>query len=350
MVVGLVEDGPGGRPVLVQRGLRLGAEYFYPASTVKLFAAVAALERLAELRRETGQPLDLDTPLVRHPLFAGEELEEADPTNLAGGRITVRHEIRKLFLVSDNRAFNRLYELVGQDRLAASLARAGLAGGRIVHRLDEARSEEENRRFPRIDLAGTGFVHTVPPRAAPPLPPAPSIAGLTAGHAHLAGGALVPEPFDFSAKNRFPLAELQRGLCMVVRPDVDCGGPGFVLSHADREVLVEAMRQLPRESPNPVYEAADYPDAYVKFVLPGLRRVLPADRLAVHDKTGQAYGFTTENAWIVDRATGRSFFLAATLYTNADGVLNDDRYEYAEVAEPFLADLGEAVARWLWGG
>lgn len=350
IVLGLVEEGPGGRPVLVQHGLRLDAEYFYPASTVKLFAAVAALERLAELRRETGLPLDLDTPLVVHPLFADEELEDTDPSNLAGGRITVRHELRKLFLVSDNRAFNRLYELVGQDRLAASLARAGLDRARIVHRLDEARSEEENRRFPRIDLVGAGFVHTLPPRQSPPLPPAPPVPGLTAGHAHFAGGELVPEPFDFSGKNRFPLAELQRGLCMVLRPDVDCGGPGFALSPADREVLREAMRQLPRESPNPLYDPAEVPDAYVKFVLPGLRRVIPADRLEVYDKTGQAYGFTTENAWIVDRATGRGFFLAATLYTNADGVLNDDRYEYVEVAEPFLADFGEAVARRLWGG
>jgi hypothetical protein len=109
------------------------------------------------------------------------------------------------------------------------------------------------------------------------------------------------------------------------------------------------MSQLPRDSANPVYDPAEFPDAYAKFVLPGLRRVLPAGRFEIYDKTGQAYGFTTENAWVVDRATGRSFFLAATLYTNADGVLNDDRYEYEEVAEPFLADLGEAVARWLWG-
>ena len=113
-VLGMVEEGPEG-PRLAQHGYRLGAEYFYPASTVKLFAAVAVLERLAELRRETGLPIDPDTPLVFHPRFADEELEEADESNLAGGRITVRHEIRKLFLVSDNRAFNRLYELLGQD-------------------------------------------------------------------------------------------------------------------------------------------------------------------------------------------------------------------------------------------
>ncbi|HEX6201595.1 MAG TPA: serine hydrolase [Thermoanaerobaculia bacterium] len=349
VVVGLVEPGPGGRPVLVQHGFRLGAEYSYPASAVKLFAAVAALERLAELRRETGLPIDLDTPLVFHPLFAGEEVEDRDPSNLDGGRITVRHEIRKLFLVSDNQAFNRLYELVGQDRLAASLARAGIAGGRVVHRLDEARSEAENRRSPRIDLVGDGFRHTLPEREAPPLPPPEPLPGLLAGRAHFAGGARVDRPFDFTAKNRFPLADLQRGLCRVVRPDVDCGGPGFALADGDRAVLVEAMRQLPRESANPRYDPAEVPDDFVKFVLPGLRRVVGGERLEVYDKSGQAYGFTTENAYVVDRGGGRPFFLAATLYTNADEVLNDDRYEYAEVALPFLADLGEAAARWLWG-
>jgi len=113
VVLGVVEEpAGGGRPKLVQHGFRAGAEYLYPASSVKLFAAVAALERLAELRRETGLAITADTPLVYHPLFEGEQLEDSDPSNLAGGKITVAHEIRKIFLVSDNAAFNRLYELV----------------------------------------------------------------------------------------------------------------------------------------------------------------------------------------------------------------------------------------------
>ncbi len=354
IVLGQVAERPGGRPVLVQQGWRVGAEYAYPASTVKLFGAVAALERLAELRRETGLPLDVDTPLVFHPLFEGEVLEEADASNLDGGRITVRHEIRKLFLVSDNQAFNRLYELVGQDRLAATLARAGLGQARIVHRLSEPRTAEENRRSPRIDFLGReseGVLHTLPERTSQPLPPPPPITGLKIGRAHVGpADQLVEEPLDFAAKNRISLADLQRGLCMVVRPDVDCGGPGFQLSEADRELLLEAMSQLPRESRNPVYPPADYPDSYVKYLLPGLARVIPADGLRIFNKIGQAYGFTTENAWVTDTATGRSFFLAATLYTNEDGVLNDDKYDYATVALPFMADLGEAAARRLLAG
>lgn len=353
-VLGLVEERPGGRPVLVQQGFRAGAEYVYPASTVKLFGAVAALERLAELRRETGLPLDVDTPLVFHPLFEGEVLEDADPSNLKGGRITVRHEIRKLFLVSENQAFNRLYELVGQDRLAASLARAGLGEARIVHRLSEPRTVEENRRFPRIDFLGREggcVLYTLPERTSQPLAPLPPVSGLKVGRAHVGpSDQVVEEPLDFAEKNRISLADLQRGLCMVVRPDVDCGGPGFKLSEADRALLLEAMSQVPRESQNPAYDPADFPDSYVKYLLPGLTRVVPRERLRVANKIGQAYGFTTENAQVTDTASGRSFFFAATLYTNDDGVLNDDKYDYETVALPFLADLGEAAARRLLYG
>src|SRR5215207_2824815 len=95
-----------GRPVLARRGYRVDAEYYYPASAVKLIGAIAALEDLDE-RRIREPRLSEDTPLVFHPLFEGEVIEDRDPTHLADGRITLRHEIRKLFLVSDNAAFNR---------------------------------------------------------------------------------------------------------------------------------------------------------------------------------------------------------------------------------------------------
>jgi hypothetical protein len=345
VVLGLVEPTASGRPRLVQYGYRAGAEYLYPASTVKLFAAVAALERLAELRTETGLPIDADTPLVFHPLFPGEEREERDETHLAAGTLTVRHEIRKIFLVSDNAAFNRLYELVGADRLAASVARAGLHGVRIVHRLSEPRSAEENLRLPRIDLVGDGFVHTLPARSAAALPPPPPLRGLRIGRAYLAPEGRIERPMDFTGKNRAPLVALQRALCMVLLPEVDCGGRGFALTAADRALLRQAMGELPRESADPRLDPAEHPDEEVDFLLSGLRRVYPAERLRVYGKSGQAYGFTLDNAWVESGAAGERFFLAAALYANADGVLNDDVYEYETVALPFLADLAETVAR-----
>ena len=348
VVLGLVEEGPDGTPILRQHAFRAGAEYFYPASTVKLFAAVAAAQKVAELRETTGLAIDLDTPLVYHPQFEDGEPESADEENVEGGKITVRGQIRKIFLVSDNQAYNYLYELVGQDGLAESLRRAGLDAPRVVHRLSEFRSAEENLQSPRIDFLGEDFAHSLPTRTAEPLPPAEPIDRSLVGKGYYSGEELIEEPMDFTLKNYFPLVDLQRGLCMVVRPDVDCGGPGFELEETDREMMLEAMSQYPRESTNPVYDPEEYPDTYVKDLLPGLERVVPRQNLRIYNKTGQAYGFSTENAWVVNTETGEGFFLAATLYTNADGILNDDEYEYDEIARPFFADLGEAVARALW--
>ncbi|MEM7583607.1 MAG: serine hydrolase [Acidobacteriota bacterium] len=348
VVLGRVEANADGRPRLVQDGFRLEAEYFYPASSIKLLAAVAAFEALPELAAETGLEIDESTALTFHPLFDGEVLAAEDPSNLAGGKITVGHEMRKLFLVSDNEAFNRLYEWVGPDQLNRSMLRAGLSSTRIVHRLSEARTPAENRMTPRIGFRGQGFEHEIPARTVELDLPAMGVGGLSIGRGYLRAGKRVEEPFDFSQKNRMSLADLQRALARVVRPDVDSGGADFRLSDAHREQLIEAMGQYPRESANPRYRVTEYPDHWGKFLLPGLEKVLPKARLRIYNKIGQAYGFSVENAYVTDRATGRGFFLAAVIYTNRDGILNDDRYEYDEVAAPFFAALGEAVARSLW--
>jgi len=50
---------------------------------------------------------------------------------------------------------------------------------------------------------------------------------------------------------------------------------------------------------------------------------------------------------VFDVETGRSFFLTAVIYTNANEVINDDRYEY-EFADRTLADLAEVLGRALW--
>lgn len=348
VVLGLVEMDLDGRAVLRQRTFRAGDEYFYPASTVKLFAAVAAAQKVAALREETPYAIDLDTLMVFHPLFDDDVMETDDPDNLETGSITVREQIREIFLVSDNQAYNYLYEMVGQDGIAESIRAAGLEAPRIVHRLSEFRTPEENRQLPEVTFVGRDFKHTLPQRTTDPLPPPEPVERIVVGRSYYADGELIEEPMDFSTKNYFPLVDLQRGLCMLVRPDVDCGGPGFALSDDDREVMKKAMSQYPRKSTNPIYEREEYPDDYVKNLLPGIERVIPKRHIKIYNKTGQAYGFSTENAWVVDTRTGNHFFLAATLYTNKNGILNDDEYEYEETARPFMADLGEAVARALW--
>jgi len=356
---------PKDRPPRLERsGWRADAEYFYPASAIKLCAAVAALEELGRSgawRWEGdphGDPLPgrriplppeelLDARLVLDPVRPGEARREGDPTNLERGAITVRHEIRKLALVSDNEAFNRLYDLVGQRPLNERMWAAGLQSVRVRHRLSVRLTPQENRRTPPVSLRlDQGLTLLFPERTSDLELDLPRIEGLDIGSSFREDdGRLIEGPVSFREKNRISLADLQDLLVKLVRPDVELGTPGFELGEAQRSLLVEALTQLPRESQNPRYDPAQYPDEFVKFLLPGLRRAIPAERLRVTNKVGLAYGFSVENAYVTDLETGRSFFLAGALYTNQDGVLNDGIYEYDTLALPFWADLGEVLAR-----
>ena len=342
---------------------RVDAEYFYPASTVKSAAAVAALEQLGELQAR-GVPVTADTAMRIAPQFEQTESQTEDATNVEGGTITVGQEVRKIFLVSDNEAFNRLFELVGRDGVNASMHRLGLDSAHIVHRLSERRTLDENRRFPAIefvDVDGT-VIHRVEEReeslATPNVAPGGPGTDRDVGRAFYEAGELVEGPFDFRVKNRFGLDDLQAFNVLLLRPEL---GPRLDqwtgelprLDEGQLRLVRRAMSQLPRESANPSYDPDETPDHWVKFLLPGLRRVVPDENVRVYSKTGRAYGFSIENAYVVDessRSEGppeRAFFLNVVLYTNANQTLNDDDYEY-EAADRFLEDLSEQIARRLW--
>ena len=273
-------------------------------------------------------------------------LEDADPSNERGGRITVGHEVRKLALVSDNRAFNRLYELVGHAELNERAWEMGLDSTRITHRLSEFRGYEDQLRTPLVVALTEEGPRLFSERTSAVRLDNEGLGGLAIGEAHMSAGEHVDEPMDFTRKNRISLVDLQDMLIALARPDLDCGAT-VELSEESRAFLLAAMSEAPCESPNPVYDRERYPDDYCKFFLPGLSRVIPRESLRVAGKCGRAYGFTVDNAWITDLRTGTQLFLTAVVYTNPNGTLNDNVYGYEELADPLFADLAEAAARWL---
>lgn len=383
ILVSEVVEPPAGRPRLRRWGFRTGAEYFYPASSIKLCAAVSALQEIERLEQEHGITGLVDAPLEIAPLFPGDALQSEDPGHLAHGRITVAHEIRKLALVSDNQAFNRLFDLVGHERLNRSMHALGLPSVVIQHRLSDPRDIPDPKASaamvfhlpegPAGHRPGIRSV-TIPPRTSR-WSPTNSGTGLRVGTAYLrtrrvpAGGTTipgprpdpadpeptferVPQPMDFTTRNGISLLDLQHLLVKLVRPDIPLPGARLDLSEDHRRLLIDALTRYPRESSDPRYSPAEYPDEYCKFLLPGVRRVLPdtepGRRVEITGKIGRAYGFTIENSCLRNPTNGRTVFVTVAIHTNDDGVLNDDRYEYGTVADPFMADLGEWVARrWL---
>ncbi|MGB5247067.1 MAG: hypothetical protein WBN34_11005 [Woeseia sp.] len=90
-------------------------------------------------------------------------------------------------------------------------------------------------------------------------------------------------------------------------------------------------------------DPAKYPDGYVKFLMYGGKAQLIPPNIRIFNKVGDAYGFLTDAAYVIDLENRIEFLLAATIYTNANQTFNDDTYEYDSIGLPFLRDLGQAV-------
>ncbi|MCR9244347.1 MAG: class A beta-lactamase-related serine hydrolase [bacterium] len=315
-------------------------QYFYPASSIKLCGAIAALLECNRLSAQTGHAIGLSTPLVIEPRFAGDRARTVP---------SLARMLRELFLVSDNAAYNHCIEIVGAAGLNRAMWDAGFTSTRLWHRLSEARTLQENRQTRGVTFGvgpGAGGTFAIAGRETPIELDNAMFEDLELGTGYMSGGRQVDGPMSFASKNAIRLGDLQDVLVAVVRPEVDSGRRGFPeLSVEQRAFVVRSLGQLPRESRDPVYDPAKVPDHACKFFLRGVRRVIPAAHLRIYDKIGRAYGFSTDNAYIEDTRTGRGFFLAAVLYTNPDGILNDDRYAYEELADPFFDDLGEVITR-----
>ena len=65
------------------------------------------------------------------------------------------------------------------------------------------------------------------------------------------------------------------------------------------------------------------------------------DNVRIFSKSGQAYGYLIDNAYIVDWDSGVEFLLTAVLQVNDNQIYNDNHYEYREIGIPFMARLGQ---------
>lgn len=318
-------------------------QYFNPASTVKMPAAFLALEKLNQL---SILALDKYSPMrieaARPPQQAVTQDSSAQ-NNLP----SIAHYIKKIFLVSDNDAFNRLYEFLGQGWLNQQLRQKGYERTRIVHRLALPGFDTIANRYTNpiglYDTTGTMRYYQGEVFSAA-TPTAMGVGSQTLGKGYIApSGDLVSAPFDFSYRNFIGLRTLNDMLQAVLFPEAVAPTRRFNLTAEDYTFLYKMMSMLPHESDYPKYDPAEYYDSYVKFFLFGTDTTRIPDHIRIFNKVGTSYGFLTDVAYIADFKNQVEFMLAATIYVNADGIINDNRYEYDTIGMPFLSSLGQAV-------
>ncbi|WAC11847.1 serine hydrolase [Dyadobacter pollutisoli] len=323
-------------PHFTTHGYRVNsAEYFYPASTVKLAAVALAFEKMNKLG------YDKYTPMFTGADRPEQTKVDADTTS-ESGLPSVAHYAKKILLASDNDAFNRLYEFIGQKEFNDSLHHKGFTNTRIVHRLDSPMGAENNRYTNAIRFERGGeIIFEQPARYNEKELKAPE--QILLGKGFMKDGVLVNEPFDFSSKNFFPLEEQHRLLKTLFFPDQVPPGQRFNLTPDDYGFLYQYMSQFPVETSFPAHYTDDLYDGYVKFLLFGATKTRLPRHIRLFNKCGDAYGFLLDNAYIADFEKGIEFMLTAVIYCNADQIFNDNKYDYDEIGFPFMANLGKTI-------
>lgn len=312
-------------------------QYFYPASTVKLPVAILALEKIRRLQSE-GVAMTSETPFdVTHH---GKLLNRQDSTH-PDRQLTIGHLIKKIFLVSDNMAYNYLFDFVGSDAMNASIHAKGIHDFQLVHKFWDPENTADNFGFVFFGPAGDTLYQQSPIAAKAESTPA-GLQGTFKGKGYWADGQIVGQPMDFSKKNYSSLTALQQILERVIFPELFNEQQQFKIDPEDQSFLQYWMSRVPTEVEVPFYDRTDYFDSYGKFLIYGDQKGAMPPEVRIYNKVGLAYGTATDVAYIRDDE-GVEFFLTATILSNANQIYNDDQYEYDQVGIPFLAALGRAI-------
>ncbi len=293
--------------------------YFYPASTVKFPVALLALSKLNSL-----------------PNF-----DRFTPFYIEGDTVvtTIKREIEKIFAVSDNMAFNRLFEFLGQDYINKELNNILQGPIRISHRLSTDEADEITTK-PIIIYLNDSTTTQLPAIINTSAKPLHRLKATKKGKGYYEEDSLIYDGFDFSKKNYYPIETQHEFLKKVIFANQYKPNEKLNLSKKQLAFVHKAMHTLPR---NIGYDASMYYDGYCKFFLFGDTKENIPENIKIYNKVGDAYGTLTDCAYVVDSKNKIEFLLNATILVNKNDLFNDNNYEYEEIGIPFLAELGREI-------
>lgn len=314
------------RPILKHYAFRLDtAEYFYPASLVKLPLAILALERLGRLR---AQGVTVRTP------FTLEKGPTGCLAQVLPQAYSIADCIRRQMVYSDNPTFDYLYALVGPLHATHELWEKGYRSAFIGHRLARSCSMQENRCVEGIVFHREGkSEYRLPPTCAQDTLPHPY-----AGHPYLIT----------TQANALSLKDAHALLISLIFPQAVRPRERFQLTAEDYHLLRRYLSMYPSEARDPGFSPRDYHDGVRKYFLLGASdSVTLPPRIRIFNKVGLAYGYVSDVAYIVDFELGVEFFLSAVLYVGEEGPGYPSAQSYPwSVATRFLRELGWVVYRY----
>lgn len=312
-------------------------QYFYPASTVKLPVAILALQKIRKLQSQ-GIPIKADTPFT--VLYSENVIKKTDSTH-PKNKLTIAHLIKKIFLVSDNMAFNYLFDFIGRDDANKAIHNIGITNFNLSHKFSDSVNKNSTPRFIFFNQKGDTLYNQAPIISNQKIKNT-HLDGVLKGKGYVKDGTLIEEPMDFSEKNYASIVALNQILERIIFPKVFSRNEQFNIEPEDYFFLRYWMSRTPNEVTIPFYDRETFFDSYCKFFIYGDKKGEMTNNTRIYNKVGLAYGTITDLAYVKDR-NGIEFFLTATILTNKNEIFNDNKYEYDQLGIPFLAALGREI-------
>ena len=292
--------------------------YFYPASSIKLPIALLTIEKINK----------------------NPKLNINSEFSIQGDSIitTFKKEITDLFIISSNESYNRLFEFLGQDYINEKLKQKGFKDFSISHRLSTEKSD--NLKTKEINFYRNGKINQIQKSINNKPLTKLNLKNLNKGIGFMLDNELQNKPMDFSRKNYFSINELNNVLICLFFPEVS-KNKKFNLSKSQNLLIQKLMSSTPFDMG---FDKNIYPNNYNKFFIYGDKDGMINDN--IFNKVGNAHGYSIDNAYIYEEKSDRHFVLTASIYTNGNNILNDNKYEYHEIGIPFLAEIGRFLTNY----
>ncbi|MBP7370942.1 MAG: serine hydrolase, partial [Arenimonas sp.] len=305
--------------------------WFSTASVAKLPIALLACEKIASLNLDLTAKIGFTQPPIGGEWPADEPYFES-----------LQRTLTRIFTISENPPFNRLYDFLGGDAMNERLETLDYPTARLISRMSAPVLDNNRTRAGMVLNAQDGPVYEFAEREGKQRVFAYGEAMIGKGFLK-DSGELINGPHDFSKTNYISLTDSQQMLKAIVDPASVPVQQRWAIPDTMREQVLKIMALMPRQSTDPIYPEAEYPDGYGRFFILGDVKTRKPDSLTLIGKVGEAYGYLTDVEYITDTQSDWECYLSANIYVNADGIFNDDKYEYDSIGYPFLAALGRAV-------
>ena len=305
-------------------------KYFYPASTIKLPIIVMTLSKINELRAADSN-ISLKSKINLSLINNKKEIIVKDSVT------SFQNLIADVFLVSDNSASNVLIDFIGYNYFNSSMSNLGFENTYLNHKFNPDPFVDSSWIITNIDndtISSDENKITVSASS--------DISNLKKGNKRFINGEIINEPLDFFSKNRSSLTDMHNIIKNLIYPEVTLSK--FNLNVEDYDFIRYWMSRFTFEDLGAKYIGDEkFFNSYNKFFIHGMDTILNNTDIRVYNKIGQAYGTSTDSAFIKNYKEDVEFFLTATIYTNENKVINDNIYEYKETAIPFLSKLSKAI-------